>query len=142
MKTEAIKANKAAREAADVVHHLILDEAMNHRGQTAVTYYKHILDGLRNIVPDELWPSVDVVRDLPMADEEARRFKKQVMDFGIHYGKCIEDVPLDYLVWLEEQPDFRRQLNRYLRWLGHRSNHTSGPNIDNPRLQREQETEP
>lgn len=51
-----------------------------------------------------------------MSDEEARRFERRTMEFGKYAGQPIgSEVPLSYLVWLDEQPDFRRELNRYLR---------------------------
>ncbi len=112
----SIEANKAAREAAGVVCQLILDEALSHRDTATASFYGSLLEHLRDIVPEELWPSVKVERDKPMTDDEAKRFGLQPMPFGRHhFGKPIKDVPLDYLLWLETEPDFRRQLNRYLR---------------------------
>ena len=116
MNAETIKANMAAREAADTIHGLILDEAVSHRGNAAVAFYGTVLSNLRAIVPDGLWPAIEVVRDEPMNDEEAKRFGLQSMPFGRHhFGTPIKDVPLDYLLWVEGEVDFRRQLNRYLR---------------------------
>lgn len=37
------------------------------------------------------------------------------MEFGKYTNELIGNVPIDYLVWLDSQPDFRRMLNQYLR---------------------------
>jgi uncharacterized protein (DUF3820 family) len=51
----------------------------------------------------------------PMTDPEARAFGQQVLSWGKHAGRTIDEVPLDYLVWLAGQEDeFRRELRRYL----------------------------
>ena len=85
----------------------------------------HCRDILRAEVRTVLGPEPPrVVPDRPMTDNEIAAFENQAMDFGKHAGEQVKSVPLDYLLWLEEQPDFRRQLRRYLR---------------NAKLQREQE---
>lgn len=51
----------------------------------------------------------------PMSDQEAKRFEQQTMRFGQHGGKQIGDVPLSYLVWLDEEGRrFHADLHRYL----------------------------
>ena len=50
----------------------------------------------------------------PMTRQESQKFDKETMPFGKHKGQRIADVPLDYLLWLDDQPDFRRSLWRYL----------------------------
>ncbi len=111
----SIEANAAARDAAKLVHSMMLDEAANHKQRAAVIFYEEIVKQLRAVVPEEIWPTTEVVRDAPMTDEEAARFELNYMPFGMHADKWIRDVPRIYLEWLECEPDFRRQLNRYLR---------------------------
>ena len=51
----------------------------------------------------------------PMADDEARRFERRSMPFGQHRGKQVGEVPLEYLIWLDEgQRQFGAELKRYL----------------------------
>ncbi len=65
---------------------------------------------------DKREPSTDVV----MSDDDAKRFGRRIVPFGRYsqdWGdpRRIQDVPLSYLVWLEEADDFRRDLTRYLK---------------------------
>ena len=110
-----IEKNKAAREAASVIHSLMMDEASNHTGTAALAFYRGILKDLRAVVPEELWPACTIERDPPMTDDEARAFERKTIGFGKYSDSLIGDIPIEYLVWLDEQPDFRRQLNAYLR---------------------------
>lgn len=48
----------------------------------------------------------------PLSDEDARRFGRRVLNFGVHRDKCYDDAPLDYLEWLADQ---NVQLIRYIR---------------------------
>lgn len=57
----------------------------------------------------------EVVSEEPMSYDSSLAFERQVMPFGKHAGESIKDVPMDYLLWLECEPDFRRELRRYLR---------------------------
>lgn len=115
MTTETIKANISAREAADAICNLLFEEGTQHHGQASITFYARVLTILRRAVPGEIWPRPAIVRDEPMSDEQVREFELLRMPFGSYSEKQIQDVPLDYLLWLEGEPDFRRQLNRYLR---------------------------
>lgn len=51
----------------------------------------------------------------PMTNREAREFEQEVMPFGLHRGKPMGDVPLDYLDWLlgKREQDTKR-LTAYL----------------------------
>ncbi len=50
-----------------------------------------------------------------MTDEECRVFEQEVVPFGKFAGLSLGGVPLGYLDWLDGLPNFRNQLNRYLR---------------------------
>ena len=50
-----------------------------------------------------------------MTNEEATAFGSEGVPFGIWQNKLVSETPLDYFDWLDAQPDFRRQVNRYLR---------------------------
>ena len=110
---QAIKERIAARQAASTVANLILDEAIHCEQRTA--YFRELLKQLRGVIPKELWPATEVQRDKAMTNKEGRRFEAEPMPFGQHMDTLIGEVPIDYLEWLDEQPDFRRELNRYLR---------------------------
>lgn len=49
-----------------------------------------------------------------MTDEESRKFDSEIMPFGKHKGSKISEIPLQYLVWLSEQPNFNNKLTAYL----------------------------
>jgi len=107
-----IEANIAARKAAHTIHDLARDEAFNHQGQAAV----HFWESLNGLVADVLPVTPAKTAPIPaMTDAEARQFGQTTMPFGKHSGQRVDEVPIDYLEWLDEQPDFRRDLNRYLR---------------------------
>jgi hypothetical protein len=57
----------------------------------------------------------EVVTEERMTDAGSMAFERQQIAFGMHSGMPIADVPMDYLLWLECEPDFRRDLRRYLR---------------------------
>lgn len=74
----------------------------------------------------------EVVSEEPMSDAESKAFERQQMPFGMHSGELIADVPMDYLLWLECEPDFRRDLRRYLR--SDRIQREQDTGVDNPEL--------
>jgi uncharacterized protein (DUF3820 family) len=115
MDDKQLAANMVAREASVAVHDLIISEASNHKGRACVIFYEVLLRELRSCIGDDIWPRAEVARDLPMTEKEAKAFESKNIDFGKYAGTAIKDVDVGYLVWLEEQPDFRRRLNRYLR---------------------------
>jgi len=54
-------------------------------------------------------------KEHPMTDEEARQFGLRTIGFGKHAGKRWNDVPLDYLAWLDEfQWTQAKELHRYV----------------------------
>jgi len=51
----------------------------------------------------------------PMTYQEAREFGSEEMEFGKYLGLPIDQVPIEYLVWLADEKDgFKKQLRRYL----------------------------
>ena len=51
-----------------------------------------------------------------MSYDEARRwYRNTVMPFGTYEGSNIQSVPLNYLEWLSNQKDFRRELLRFMK---------------------------
>ena len=116
----SIEANIKARKAAEELWELVVEECFGIEDVAIQVYWKRFLELLRV----ELWSQETVARDPPMTDDEAKRFGSTQMPFGKWELCPIDDVPMEYFVWMEEQPDFRRQLNAWLR---------------NPRIQQRQE---
>ena len=102
--------NTEAGKAASALMELILEEAENHPNSLRRFY-----DVIFNGIPSEYKPKPVVVSSEAMDKTEARAFDNEIMEFGKYKGTRMGEIPLDYLLWLEEQPDFRKQLNRYLR---------------------------
>ena len=109
-----VQSRVRAREAAVEIVFLVRAEMAEHAGCEDV-----FLDAIQTAFAVTSDPS-QVVRDKPMgdhesADFEAGRGQMSRMPFGMHENKSIGDTPIAYLLWLDGEPDFRRQLNRYLR---------------------------
>ena len=102
--------NTEARKAAMELMDLVMEEAENHSNSLKL-FYEVVMDR----IPSEYKPDPVIVSSKAMDETEARAFDKEIMEFGKHKGASMGEIPLDYLLWLEEQPNFRKQLNRYLR---------------------------
>jgi len=50
----------------------------------------------------------------PFSDAQARAWGRNRMQFGIHEGKSIDQIPISYLEKLADPSDFTRHLRRYL----------------------------
>ena len=62
----------------------------------------------------QIKPKVIMCHDKPMGVAELSAFEHMQMEFGKYIGQQIKDVPLNYLLWLDGEFDFRRALKRYL----------------------------
>lgn len=52
---------------------------------------------------------------LPMSDRESKEFGGKPMEFGKHKGTRVDEVPLEYLLWLSQTKDqFKIDLRRYV----------------------------
>lgn len=68
--------------------------------------------------------AVDIRLELPgppedcpngMSHEQARKFSEQEMPWGTYIGTKVNQVPLDYLLYItEDKSGFKRDLKRYL----------------------------
>jgi len=112
---QTIRENVAAREAADELHRLALQEATGHRGRAVVEFWRRVLRNVLSIVPEELHPRPAVEAEPPMDKAEARRFEREPFPFGQYRGPACGEIPFYFLCWLDTQTDFRRNLRRYLR---------------------------
>jgi len=114
--TDRVKARAEADEVADLAQSV----ADGLTGSSGVyEYWKRLVTrvavagatGPNKLTPAELDPRRDV-----MTDSQARAFGNVLFSFGLHKGKRVDEVPLDYLVWLVEQKDpFKEQLARYVK---------------------------
>jgi uncharacterized protein (DUF3820 family) len=107
--------NMLARQAAEANHDLLREEALRFAGEARRRYWEKLAKLTAGELPAKSPPAE--ANDAPMDNMAARRFGATVMQFGKHVGKTIDSIPLEYLQWLDQQPetDFRKQLRRYMR---------------------------
>ena len=91
---------------------LLIDESKANGGRR---FWGHLVTFMREMLGEDVFPETEVVRDEAMGDLDARTFELEQMVFGKYADLPMGQVPIDYLDWLDEQDDFRRRLNRYLR---------------------------
>lgn len=74
-------------------------------------------DHLRSVFPKWLAKPVPAPPEpQPMSDLQAKAFGASLMTFGKHAGTRIDQVPLEYLLWLADAPDeWKADLRRYLK---------------------------
>ena len=106
-----IKQRIAGRAHASEVVALFDVDSLGVHGSEA------FFDYLRLAFPAELAKPIPPETELqPMSDWQASDFGARLMMFGKHAGTRIDQVPLEYLIWLAESPDeFRAELRRYLK---------------------------
>jgi len=111
---EGIRQSIAARKTADDIFDYAANEAGKLSKDAAFKFWKRLLERTFFVAPKAAIPQPEVVRDRPMTEGEAKEFEQILLEFGKYAGEKPTDVPLDYLFWLDDQPDFRRSLRRYL----------------------------
>ena len=123
----SIEQNVAARKSAQEVGKFIEWESSEFADDGARRiYFEQLLHEVASRCPEEM-PKPTAPGVVPMTDAEATEFVLRSMPFGIHVGKRVGDVPLEYLAWLADQPcDFEREVKRF---------------IKNPTIQRQYEAE-
>lgn len=65
---------------------------------------------IKRLIRDTI--SIDEIDKSAMSDDEARQYGRSVMEFGLHKGSRVDDVPLEYLTWLVSA---NAKMARYLR---------------------------
>lgn len=92
---------------------VLIDEFLDENKLTDEEKERAWKNILNNVFGHE--DSADKVSPSPMTYDEARRYyHNTTIDFGKHKGKKIDEIPFSYLEWLDNQPDFRRDLHRFL----------------------------
>ena len=104
-----------AREYADDMATMIQEDMYGTDAGAHLEFLIRLIARLRADMPDEKPPEQEPWCGPPMMHEEARDFETQTMLFGKWANHYIHGVPIDYLLWLEGEDDFRKSLNRYLR---------------------------
>lgn len=112
----AVIAKVAARDSAEELLKLIISEAAPH-GSHALELFQKLHTEIGQILrADRAAPQAPATPGYrPMSDDEARAWERRTkINFGMHKGKLIKDVPVQYLAWLDGENDFARELHRYL----------------------------
>lgn len=100
------------RQGADEALELIAELAEAYSGDGELSFWSRIRDKATERLPKKESPTKS---DHAMTDGQAAMFEKSLMPYGIHEGKPIAQVPLEYLDWLiGQQDDFKVQVRRYL----------------------------
>lgn len=108
-----IEDNIAGRKLAEEWISLAREMESNVPEEQRRPFWRHVFRAASHAVPEEAAPRND--RPQPMTADEARRFERRSMPFGQHRGKQVGDVPLEYLIWLDESSRvFQQELHRYL----------------------------
>ena len=111
----SVDTNIAARQAADAVHSLALDEAARFTGEACVRFWQRLFEHISATLPEQLQPKRVVEPPVvPMTDAESQAFGSVMVGFGKYQGVRLDEVPYEYLLWLDEQNNFAYELRRYM----------------------------
>ena len=109
----SIEANIAGRKLAEEWIALAREMEATVPEEQRRPFWRHVFRASNHAAPEESTPRND--RPPQMTADEVRRFQRRSMPFGQHRGKQVGDVPLDYLIWLDESSRvFQAELHRYL----------------------------
>jgi len=114
-----VEHNIAARKAAETVFELAVEQSRELPEQSVVAYWCRLLLLVEQVLPSDIripriGPQVPQTPP-PMSEDEAKAFEKHSMPWGKYNGTKIADVPMDYLLYIDDQKDeFRDRLHRYL----------------------------
>ena len=110
MNEQAILDNKHGRESAHEIAELARSETVLMREASRLRFWETLRDEVALQLPAQV-----VVGPRPMSDEEIREFGRSSMPFGVHCGKRIDNVPIEYLDWLlGDAAEFIRKVRQYL----------------------------
>lgn len=112
----SIESNIKARELADVITEVVVEAWQESQlpDEANLVFWRRLIDGIATHAGIDLTPKVVERGEAPMDDATARQFGRTAIPFGKHISKPVDSVPLEYLLWLDAQPDFRVNLRRYL----------------------------
>ena len=109
---DKILKRKEARDSARTAAELVLGEAGRHDTDSQVAFWEEI-GRLLPLPPSPVrHPGTTGIE--PFNDAQARAWGKTRIPFGIHQGKRIDEVPLEYLEHIATPNEFQKHLRRYL----------------------------
>lgn len=102
-----------ARELAREICVIIASELEGLEEHQVEAFWEQV----RESFPQQQKESVeDTVELKPMGDKESQMFGSTHIKFGKYAGERVDEVPLDYLLWLSENKDpWKEQLKRYIK---------------------------
>ena len=109
---ERILKRKEARDSAQTAAELVLGEAGRHDSDAQVAFWEQI--GRLLPLPPSPVRHPGTIGIEPFNDAQARVWGKTRISFGIHQGKRIDEVPLEYLEHIATPNEFQKHLRRYL----------------------------
>ena len=110
MDDQTILDNKHGRESAHEIAQLARLESIGMREGCRARFWECLRDEIAKAVPAPV-----VVGPKQMTEAEIREFGREKMRYGIHGGKPIDEVPLDYLEFLvNDSAEFLRKIRQYL----------------------------
>lgn len=95
MDDQTIIDNKRGRESAYQIAELARLETIPLSAVARSRFWESLRDEVAKEVPAPV-----VVGPKQMNDAELREFGRSTMPFGVHLGKRIDNVPIEYLDWL------------------------------------------
>lgn len=102
--------NKHGRESAHEIAQLARLESIGMREGCRARFWECLRDEIAKEVPAQV-----VVGPKQMNDAELREFGRSTMPFGVHLGKRIDNVPIEYLDWLlGNAAEFLVKVRQYL----------------------------
>jgi len=109
-----IDTNIAARKSAETVFELAVEQSRELPEASVVAYWCRLLLLVEQVLPSGMRVE-PTSNPSPMSEDEAKAFEKRSMPWGKYNGTKIADVPMDYLLYIDDQKDeFRDRLHRYL----------------------------
>jgi uncharacterized protein (DUF3820 family) len=112
---DRINARQEAEQVLDLMSSTAEQIMQEHGRSAAEAYWTAIRRYFLDIYERDRKAKATRLSVDPMTNAESREFGDERMPFGKHSGQRIDEVPREYLDWLDGQPDFRRELARYLR---------------------------
>lgn len=110
MDEKTILENKRGREAAHTVAEFARLDSIGMSDGCRLRFWESLRDEIAKELPT---PVVSSPRQ--MSEDEIRAFGRSVMRYGIHGGKVIDEVPIDYLEFISsESAEFMRKVRQYL----------------------------
>lgn len=110
MDEKTILDNKHGREAAHTVAEFARLDSIGMSDGCRLRFWESLRDEIAKELPT---PVVSTPRQ--MSEDEIREFGRSAMPFGVHCGKRIDNVPIEYLDWLlGDAAEFIRKVRQYL----------------------------